>query len=132
MDKHSTEFLVTARYAELPRLMDYITQKGNELGAAALEISRIQLILEELFSNTVAHAYQNECDQLIGITLQASSAGFTLIYCDQGPLFDLSDQTARPPEQDQIGGLGINLILGMARAIRYQRLSDWNMTDIDL
>lgn len=132
MGKHSTEFSVTARYTELPRLMGYITKKANELGATVLEISRIQLILEELFSNTVAHAYQTECDQLIGITLQASSTGLTLIYCDQGPMFDLSDQSATQPDQDQIGGLGINLILGMTRAIRYRRVADWNMAEIDL
>ena len=40
--------------------------------------------------------------------------------------------SATDPVEGQIGGLGINLILGMARQIRYQRIAGSNITEIDL
>ena len=40
--------------------------------------------------------------------------------------------SASDPDEDQIGGLGINLILGFARHIRYQRVNNSNITEIDL
>ena len=132
MPEHSTELSVPARYAELPRLMRYAAEKAGALGIPDREIPRIQLILEELFSNTIAHGYQRECDQPVALGLRAGDDGVTLIYRDQAALFDLSAMVASDPEGDQIGGLGINLILGMARAIRYQRAADWNSTEIDL
>ena len=132
MPEHSTELSVPARYAELPRLMGYAVEKASALGMSAPEIARVQLILEELFSNTLTHGYQRECNQPVEISLCASDDGCTLIYRDQAAPFDLNKMAAREPDDDQIGGLGINLILGMARSIRYQRLADWNSTEIDL
>jgi serine/threonine-protein kinase RsbW len=112
--------------------MGYAVEKASALGFSAPEIAHVQLILEELFSNTVTHGYQRECDQPVEIGLCADADGCTLIYRDQAAPFDLSTMAASDPEDDQIGGLGINLILGMARSIRYQRLADWNSTEIDL
>jgi serine/threonine-protein kinase RsbW len=132
MPEHSTELSVPARYAELPRLMSYAAETASALGMPVTEIPRIQLILEELFSNTLTHGYQRECNQPVEIGFCTSDEGCTLIYRDQAAPFDLSKMAAREPDDDQIGGLGINLILGMARSIRYQRLADWNSTEIDL
>ena len=129
---HSTELSIPARFAELPGLLAYVAQQGQILGASATETARIQLMLEELFSNSITHGYGGECDHWVAAGLHARPNGLTLIYSDQAPPFDLSRMSASDPVDDQIGGLGINLILGMARKIRYQRSVDRNITEIDL
>ncbi len=129
---HSTELSIPARFAELPGLLAYVAQQGQKLGASATESARIQLIIEELVSNSITHGYGGECDRRVTVALHVQPNGLTLIYSDQAPPFDLSRMSASDPVDDQIGGLGINLILGLARSIRYQRGVDRNITEIDL
>jgi anti-sigma regulatory factor (Ser/Thr protein kinase) len=129
---HSTELSIPARFAELPGLLAYVEALGQKLGASATESARIQLIIEELVSNSITHGYGGECDRRVTVALHVQPNGLTLIYSDQAPPFDLSRMSASDPVDDQIGGLGINLILGLARSIRYQRSVDRNITEIDL
>ena len=129
---HSTELSIPARFAELPGLLAELAQQGQRLGISATDTSRIQLILEELVSNSITHGYGGECDQWVKVALDARPHGLTLIFSDQAPPFDLSAMSASDPTADQIGGLGINLILGMARNIRYLRSVDRNITELDL
>lgn len=132
MPEHSTELSITARYAELPRLMAYLEQEALRLGFSTRESARFQLVLEELFSNSVAHGYGGECEQPIAISLQRNSGRLTLIYHDHGLPFDLTKMSAHVPNEEQIGGLGINLILGLSLASRYRREGGSNITELDL
>jgi anti-sigma regulatory factor (Ser/Thr protein kinase) len=63
--------------------------------------------------------------------LHSRRGGLTLIYRDQAPAFDLT-QVSSSQKEDQLGGLGINLILGMAHAVRYRRTADGNLIELDL
>lgn len=131
MSPHSTEFSSPARYAALPELMFRLAGLAAQLAIPAGDLPRLQLVLEELFSNSIDHGYGKECDETIVIDLRAGASGVTLIYRDSAPAFDLTQRTASNPVDDQIGGLGINLIIGMARALRYQRQTDGNRLEID-
>ena len=132
MPTHSTELSIPARFAQLPGLMASVVYQAQWLGVSVSDVSRIQLVIEELVSNSITHGYGGECDQLLTIAMRARPGGVTLVYRDQAAPFDLSLISASAPEENQIGGLGINLILGMARQIRYQRIADSNITEIDL
>lgn len=128
---HSTELSTSARYDKLPALMAFVAQQAEKMGSSASDILRFQLILEELFSNTTEHGYSGECDRPIHVALHPRPGGLTLIYRDQAPAFDLT-QVSSSPREDQLGGLGINLILGMAHAVRYRRTADGNLIELDL
>jgi anti-sigma regulatory factor (Ser/Thr protein kinase) len=132
MPHHSTELSIAARFAELSALLDSLSAQAACLGVSASDMSRIQLVVEELVSNSITHGYGGECDQLLTVALRAKPDGVTLVFGDQAPPFDLSRMTASEPDEDQIGGLGINLILGFARQIRYRRVGNSNITEIDL
>lgn len=129
---HSTELSIPARFAELPGLLAYVAELAEKLGKSAAETARIQLIIEELVSNSITHGYRGECDHRLSVTLLARPDGVTLIYSDQAPPFDLSRMAASDPNEDQIGGLGINLILGFTSSIRYRRSAERNITELDL
>ena len=132
MPIHSTELSSSARYAELPTLMGFLTQQAEQMGFSTADTLRFQLVLEELFSNTLEHGYGGECDRPIHLAVRPRSGGLTLIYRDQAPAFDLTHVSASAPGEHQLGGLGINLILGMALAIRYRRVAENNLTELDL
>ena len=131
MTEHSTEFSSPARYSFLPELMLWLDALARQLEIPQSDLLRIQLVLEELFSNSIDHGYGKECEETIGVALRSDTQGITLTYRDNAPPFDMGACTMSNPDADQVGGLGINLILGMTRALRYQRLADSNQLEID-
>ena len=112
--------------------MGFLARRAEKMGISSADTLRFQLVLEELFSNTIDHGYCGECDQPIQIAVQQRPGGLTLIYRDQAPAFDLTQASVRTPGEDQLGGLGINLILGMVLAIRYHRIANTNQIELDL
>jgi len=132
MPKHSTEISTTARYAELPGLMRHLGQQASLLGISATAIPRLHLILEELFSNSIEHGYGQECAQPVSISLQTHGSGVTLIYRDQAAPFDINQRSVRTPDEESLGGFGINLVLGMADAVRCRWEAGSNITEVDL
>lgn len=132
MPIHSTELSSCARYTELPVLMEFVARLAEKAGSSAADILRFQLVLEELFSNTIDHGYGGECDQLICVAVQPRPGGLTLVYHDQAPAFDPTLFSSSAQGEGLIGGLGIKLVLGMTQAIRYYRVADGNRIELDL
>lgn len=129
MDTHSTEISVSACYGELPGLMAEFARCAALLGLPEADIRRLQLVLEELFTNSIRHGHAaDSCEQIV-VRLTRPEAGVRLRYCDTTPPFDLS--TYEPAAAPEIGGLGIALIRGMSKAIRYERRDGCNITELD-
>lgn len=129
MDSHSTEISVSARYGEMPDLMDQLARQGAALGGSEADIQRLQLVAEELFTNSIRHGYGAECASPVTAAVSRGELGLRLRYCDRAPLFDLTAYA--PEETPAIGGLGIPLIRGMSKAVRYQRQDGLNITELD-
>lgn len=109
--------------------MAEFARRASTLELAAADIQRLQLVLEELFVNSVTHGHGGESNALIHVGLSHDQQGVHLQFSDNAPYFDL---TAHAVEHEpDIGGLGIPLILGMARRIRYQRSDGRNITELD-
>lgn len=87
---------------------------------------RLNLVLEELFTNTVNHGHCGDCDQLIWISLVANDAEVTVTYVDQGPPFNplamAKAQLDVPLDKREIGGLGIHLTTELTSASDYAYL----------
>lgn len=134
MHAHSTEISVFARYDELPRLQGQIASWSEAVGLSVDCTYRLQIVIEELFTNTVAHGYCCECGSDVTVCLQCTDSELCLHYSDEGPPFDtLDDSTRRPPESlpgDRIGGLGRELLIGLSKAIRYRRAEGRNITEL--
>jgi serine/threonine-protein kinase RsbW len=131
MIAHSTEISVSARYAELPGLMAELARHAGLLALPEDDIRRLQLVLEELFTNTIRHGFAAENDTPIQVALARQEHGVTLCYRDQGPPFDPSRQAAPAALETMVGGLGLSLIRGLSKAIRYQRCGQLNITELD-
>ena len=92
-------------------------------------ISRLRVVVEELFSNTIKYGYGGECARPVRLRVRCSPR-VELIYEDEAPAFDPTTwRDTTPPE---IGRNGISLVLGMAHSARYERLPAGNRLTLGL
>ena len=91
MTAHSTDIFVSARYAELPGLLASVAEQAAGLGVAADDSLRLQLVVEELFINTISHGHRGDSEGRVSLTLGRKNGGLTLRYEDDAPPFDNSE-----------------------------------------
>jgi anti-sigma regulatory factor (Ser/Thr protein kinase) len=115
-----------ARLAILAQTGAFVEAFCRRHSVARADALRLTLIVEELFSNTVAHGHGGDCDAEIGLTLTAADGEVSLLYEDAAPPFDplaaplpaseghAADATERP-----VGGLGVLLVRKLVRDARY-------------
>ncbi len=131
MTAHFTDISVSARYAELPGLMAWVADLAVGLGIAADDSLRLQLVIEELFTNTITHGHHGDSEHKVSLALGRNDGVLTLRYEDDALPFDHSEFGQNFRLTVEIGGQGLGLIHGMSKAIRYQRLGQRNITEIE-
>jgi serine/threonine-protein kinase RsbW len=131
MTAHFTDISVSARYAELPGLMASIADLATGLGVTDEDSLRLQLVIEELFTNTITHGHHGDSENRVGLALGRNNGILTLRYEDDAPPFDNSEFGQNFRLTVEVGGQGLGLIHGMGKAIRYQRLGQRNITEIE-
>ena len=132
MIANSTDISVCASLSELPRLNRQLVAKAQQLGVSDEDSLRLQLIAEELFTNTVTHGFNGDSDTVVILDLTLSPAGIQLRYTDAAPPCDPTALPEQLASEETPGGLGITLIRGMSRVFRYQRLNGHNVCEITL
>ncbi|MDX1375942.1 MAG: ATP-binding protein [Burkholderiales bacterium] len=73
---------------------------------------RLNLVLEEFFTNTVRHGHGRDCDAPVWIALDASPGSLCLEIEDTAPPYNPfagSVDLDAPIEERRIGGLGVHL-----------------------
>ena len=101
-------------------------QSVDRAGAAwkldAELVSRAQIVVEELFTNTIKYGYGEECNKPVRIYLKTEPA-FILIYEDEAASFDPTRWTPEdidPAADDRPEGkAGIMLIMGLSASAHY-------------
>jgi len=89
------------------------------------KISRLKVVVEELFSNTIKYGYGGECERPVRIWLRCSPR-IELVYEDAAPPFDPTTWRETPSSRGGVGRKGIVLVLGLAESVRYERLREGN------
>jgi len=88
---------------------------------------RLNLVVEELFTNTVRHGHQGDCDAPVWVTVSRGGDRVQLIYEDKAPPFNpysaLQEAAAPVPDTTvsmrRIGGLGVLLTKELAKSRDY-------------
>lgn len=119
-----------ARMSALPALLAYACYCLADTAFARQPARRIELVLEELFTNTVTHGYGGECDRPIWVELDIQPSLLSIGYSDEAPPYDPLqhdtdldfDETSRPA-----GGLGILLARRFADRMDYRYAGGRNM-----
>ena len=131
MGSHSTEISVPARWTEFPRLVAATDAWAAAAGLAGLSVQRLQLALEELFTNTLEHGFGAENGSLVRLEISCQGNRLTLRYRDEAPPFDTSLPRPQAPDELRVGGYGLNVLRTMALAFRYRRADGANETEIE-
>ena len=121
---------VSATTTGLRSCLDRILESCTRSKLPRDTISRLQIAVEELFSNTIKYGYGGECERPVRLRLRCSPR-IELVYEDAAPPFDPTAwrETTPPgasPPRGVVGRKGIALVLGLAESVRYERLLDGN------
>jgi serine/threonine-protein kinase RsbW len=117
--------------AELIRLEAFAEKFASDCGLADDERARLLVILEELFTNVVAHGCGvGSAASSVAVALGWRHGALTIDFVDDGPPFDPLAHSApdldAPAEQRPIGGLGITIVRAFVDRARYCRKGDRN------
>lgn len=119
---------VSATTSGLRSCLDRITQVCARTKLPRDTTSRLQIVVEELFSNTIKYGYGGESERPVLLRLRCSPR-VSLVYQDAAPAFDPTawrETAPRAVADEQIGRRGIAMVLGLAESVRYERLPEGN------
>jgi serine/threonine-protein kinase RsbW len=126
-----------ARLRMLHDALDFVAAFAALKGLSERDLLRLQLVIEELFTNTIEHGYGHECDEPIDIALGAAPGGVTVQYEDAAAPYDPAhalatsrERVSEPPEQRPVGQLGVHLVAGIVEEVRYARVDGRNRLQI--
>ena len=106
-------------------------------GVPSRLIRRVQLVVEELFVNTVTHGHGGDCDAPVDISVSLEDEHVTVVYEDTAPAFDPfaggeSSDPAAPLEARSVGHLGLLLISQLTGRREYARTGHRNCVTVAL
>ncbi len=104
---------------------------GEQHGFPMDALLQIQLALEELFTNVVSYAHDDDLEHEVEIKFSRESETITVEIMDDGcpfdPLHDAPELDIESSlEERSIGGAGIRLAKQLMTELRYQRNSGHN------
>jgi anti-sigma regulatory factor (Ser/Thr protein kinase) len=116
--------MFAARLGRLRALRAFLEGFCAAAGVGRDSCLRLNLVLEELFTNTVRHGHGAECDAPIWVTLARDGALVRVVYEDTAPPFNpYARLPAQQPESTlemrKLGGLGVLLTKEMAASRDY-------------
>ena len=111
---------------EYPRLQAFVEQACNRAGCSPGQCTRVQLVVEELFSNTVKYGQREAVPASVTISVDyAGEHPMTVHYEDDAPQHDAFDQAETEQElklsitRRRVGGLGIVLVRELGKDVSY-------------
>jgi len=117
---------IAADNREYPQLREFVDRACEEAGCSTGQRTRVQLVLEELFSNTVKYGRREAIPASVTITVDFSGARpMTIHYEDDAPKHDAfgetdpDDEFKRSVTSRRVGGLGIVLVRQLGKDVSY-------------
>ena len=120
---------------ELDKVLAALAALAATLALPALLIDKLNLIVEELFLNTVQHGDVDGDFHSVAISLERLPGSVQLTYEDSGQPYDpfaLVDRRVltETGAARRVGGLGMLLIEGLANTAHYERLPQRNRIEL--
>jgi serine/threonine-protein kinase RsbW len=114
-----------ARLAALPDTAAFAQGFCDRNGIGRDDALRLTLVIEELFTNTIAHGYGGDSDAPVRVALSLEAGAVALLYEDSAARFDplarpsAAASLAEPVSDRPIGGLGVHLVRELVASARY-------------
>lgn len=126
-----------ARIEQLRPIQAFLEGFCAESRLARAACLRLNLVVEELFTNTVKHGYRGDCDAPVWVLVSRSDNTVQLIYEDKAPPFNPYARLSEPVadmtvSMRKIGGLGVLLTKELAASRDYAYLFGRNRIRLTL
>ena len=122
--------IVDGNLAELARIAAEAARFCRQQTLAEDVESDLNLVLEELFVNSVLHGGCEGVTGAVEFQLAIAPSGVILEYADRGTAFDPTQAAApdvtAPLADRPISGMGLHLVRQIVRDIEYYRVDGWN------
>ena len=118
-----------AQHRELAHIRAFVEDFCAQITFPRESGLRLNVVLEELFVNTVTHGHGAETDAPVWVTLDPGSSGVRVTYEDTAPPFNPLAYTV---EMGKVGGLGVLLTRELATAREYAYLFGRNRIRLSL
>ena len=117
--------------SELPRLAEALEQFGERSDLGMKEIMQLNLVLEELVTNTISYGYDDASGgRSIIVDLERSDSGLSVVVEDDAREYDpfkrAEPDLDLPLEDKPVGGLGVHLVREVMDECRYERVNGRN------
>jgi len=132
----SSKCVITAknRLSEVVRVNTVFDDLAEQWDISREFSRKVNVLFDELLTNIISYAYQDEAEHDIIITVGLSGDLLRITIEDDGIPFnpfgvEIPD-TKLPMEERKIGGLGIHLVRNMVDETSYQRRIDRNVVTL--
>ena len=126
----------SARASELGRIGTFLNDFCTRQGVGREKCLRLNLVVEELFTNTVRHGHRGDSDAPVWVSVDAGPAAVHVTYEDTAPPFNPYALFANAPDTTlslrRIGGLGVLLTRELASTRDYAYLFGRNRIRLTL
>ena len=119
------KFELKNELSELNALNRHLNTWGGAIGLADNSIARINICLDELFTNIVLYGFDDDGEHIVKFALQGDS-NFVVINIEDdakpfNPLEKVDPDFPENVEEAKIGGLGILIIRKIMDNVTYER-----------
>jgi serine/threonine-protein kinase RsbW len=126
-----------ARLDQLRPMRAFLEAFCADSGMPRSDCLRLNLVLEELFTNTVKHGHREDCDAPVWVALSRTGDGVQILYEDKAPPFNpYAYLPEHPPDTTlqmrKVGGLGVLLTKELAASRDYTYLFGRNRIRLTL
>lgn len=131
---HARRFRLRNHIDELETLRENLEAFGETAGITRRCLFRLNLALDELFTNVVTCGYEDRNIHFVDVELRADEKELTITIIDDGvpfnPLPTEPPDTGCAVEKRKVGGLGIHLVKQLMDALNYRREKGQNIVTL--
>jgi anti-sigma regulatory factor (Ser/Thr protein kinase) len=118
----------------LRKIADFVEKFGEEYNLDSKTSFELNLILDELVTNIISYAYDDEDKHMIEIVLEKSDDVINIRTIDDGKEFNPIEKdkvdVQASLEERKIGGLGIHIVKQKTDKITYERKDNRNILSL--
>lgn len=130
------QLLIKNSIANLSSISEKITQLCNNWKLSAYTCNRVNLVIEELISNTIFYGYIDTLEHDIVLNLKCDKNAICIEIIDDAiefvPFAQKSADTISDINERQVGGLGIHLVKNFTDVFTYLRENTKNIIKIEI
>lgn len=122
------------RLDEIARVQEVFGAFCGEHDISDRNRRQLNMVLDELLSNVISYAYDDDREHTIHIRISIAESGLTLRITDDGRAFNPFEQsdpdTSLSVEDRPIGGLGVHLVKNVMDSASYERQGTTNLVTL--